>query len=146
MIMGLVSRTPLAVQANNYRRPRKVCLERLLQNVLKTTEKRAQRPITSDPLEDRALPSNTSPSKLTPQLRALLSLHNETLTCKPSGVTRRDVTLFLILLPYGIDLHFFSLSLSLFVSFSLLFHSLCRPWDLALIISNMFLFVVFIAS
>ena len=56
---------------------------------------------------------------MTPQLRALLSLHNETLTCKPSGVTRRDVTLFLILLPYGIDLHFLSLSLSLclFLSF-----------------------------
>ena len=43
MIMGLVSRTPLAVQANNYRRPRKVCLERLLQNVLKATVKHTTR-------------------------------------------------------------------------------------------------------
>ena len=52
------------------------------------------------PLEDRALPYNSSPSKYayapSPQFRGLLSLNNETLTCKLSGFTRACVTLFLL--------------------------------------------------
>ena len=81
---------PLMLLFVSCRHPPKVCPKCLLQNVLKTTVKRTNR--------DRAPPANTSPEQnvLKARFRALSALNTQTYTCKPSGVTRRAVTLFLL--------------------------------------------------
>ena len=66
--------------------------------MLKTAVKRTKRPSQVTPLEDRAPPSSTSPEQIcadTTVSRAFASEQRNTHTCKPSGVTRDSVTLFL---------------------------------------------------